>query len=357
MKRNLRICASFIAAGVLIGSLGWTGQVIEANGSAQAAAASQKKSSKEVVLKWNGKVLPQKGILSNGVTYVPATAVRDALGLPIKYDAKARAYTLGDGYNRLKAVVYASKDIGLSVNGLYIGEPGGQIIDGRLYIPYKVLSDYMGVQGQWNAAQKTLSMVPKKQNAITISAKTLKESTDKANIQVRYAQISGLGNDKAQSAINETLKQHAERFIEAAKEQVAEAPSPEPGMEYEFQGDFVVTYNAEGLLSILTSEYTYTGGAHGMTYRQGYTFSLEDGSLQSLGDVINLKGDGKKKLNDYVLKKFKANEGYLGGFEGVSDDADFYLKDGSAVLFFQLYEYTAYAYGFPEFELKLKEWK
>lgn len=357
MKRNLRVCASFIAAGVLIGSMGLTGQVIEASGSAKPAAVSQKTSNKEVALKWNGKALPQTGILLHGVTYVPAAAVRDAMGLPIKYDAKQRMYTLGDGYNRMRAVAYASSEVGLLVNGLYIGEPGGMIIDGRLYIPYKALSDYMGVQGQWNSAQKTLSMVPKKQNAITISTKTLNIPGDKANIQVQYAQISDLGNDKAESAINDTLKQHAERFAKAAKEQIAELPAPATGMEYAFEGDYVVTYNEEGLLSILTHEYTYTGGAHGMTYRKGYTFSLEDGSLKSLGDVINLKGEGKKKLNDYILKKFRDNEGYLGGFEGLSDNPDFYLKDGSAVLFFQLYEYTAYAYGFPEFELKLKEWK
>ena len=65
----------------------------------------------------------------------------------------------------------------------------------------------------------------------------------------------------------------------------------------------------------------------------------------------------KKKLDNRVLSELKKGGGYLGGFEGVPEDAEFYLKDNAVVLYFQLYEYTAYAYGFPEFELKLKEWK
>ena len=355
MNSNMKWCSAVLAAGVLLGGIGWQGTAAEAS-AAKAAVVSQKAAKSEVALKWNGKAIAQKGLLIQGSVYVPAAAVRDALGVPLKYDKKNKAYTLGKGYNQVTAAVYDAGEIGISVNGLYVGEPGGQMINGRLYIPFKVLSEYMGVQGQWNPSLKTLSMSAKKQNDITIGSETLKKSDKKASIEIRYPVISGLGNKDVQAKMNAVFKKHAETFLESSLKGLKEVPAPQNGVPYEYKGDFVVHYNAKGLLSLTSYEYTYSGGAHGMTYRTSHTFSLKDGKELKLGDVINLTGN-KQKLNDLVLNKMKKEGGYLGGFKGVPADADFYLKDNAAVLYFQLYEYTAYAYGFPEFELPLKAWK
>ncbi|WP_235439982.1 DUF3298 and DUF4163 domain-containing protein [Paenibacillus sp. DMB20] len=169
--------------------------------------------------------------------------------------------------------------------------------------------------------------------------------------------MSGLGNKDVQAKMNAVFKKHAETFLESSLKGLKEVPAPQNGVPYEYKGDFVVHYNAKGLLSLTSYEYTYSGGAHGMTYRTSHTFSLKDGKELKLSDVINLIGKNKQKLNDLVLNQMKKEGGYLGGFKGVPADADFYLKDNAAVLYFQLYEYTAYAYGFPEFELPLKAWK
>ncbi|UNK18679.1 DUF4163 domain-containing protein [Paenibacillus sp. N3/727] len=375
MGNKMKYGAAVIAAGVLLGGLGWSGQVVDASASkAKANIAAQKTVKSEVVLKWNGKALNQKGMLDHGAVYVPATAIRDALGIPLKYDTKSRTYTLGNSYNKLSAEVYANNKIYLTVNGYvynvggpnvdgylcYLKEPGGQIVNGRLYIPYKVLNEYMGVQGQWNSSLKSLSMTPKKQNSITIKSAALKKKVLNVEAVVNYPVVSGLENEQAQAEINKVLKKNAEDVIAGAEENLGlEPPSGTKfPSEYEFRGGFVVHYNAQGLLSITTDEYSYSGGAHGMTFRKSYTFSLKDGKQLKLGDFINMQGKNKQKLNNLVLNKVKEDGGYHPGeFKGVPADADFYLKNNAAVLYFQLYEYTSYASGFPQFELNLKEWK
>ena len=358
MNPKMKYSAAVIATSVLLGGLGWSGQAVDASApKAKAAVTTQKSAKSEVALKWNGKALSQKGMLDHGAVYVPATAIRDALGIPLKYDAKNKVYTIGNGYNKLSATVYGANEIGLTVNGYFVGEPEGKIVNGRLYIPYKVLNEYMGIQGQWSQSLKSLSMTQKKQNSITIKTETLKKKIQNTTAIMNYPVISGMENEEAQSKINKVLKKNMEDVFTRTEGDVGALPPSGKEGTYEFQGDYVVHYNAAGILSITAYDYSYTGGAHGMTFRNSFTFSLKDGKQLKLGDFINMQGSNKQKLNNLVLEKMKKEGGYLGGFKGVPADAQFYLKDNAVVLYFSLYEYTAYAYGFPQFELNLKEWK
>ncbi|GAB6928163.1 hypothetical protein JCM10914A_21460 [Paenibacillus sp. JCM 10914] len=357
MNTKFRVCATVIATGVLLGSLGMSGPAIDASATKPSVSTSQQaKNKNEVTLYWKGKALPQKGLVHHGITYIPATALRDHLGMPLKYDAKNKTYNIGNGYNKLSAVVYDASEIGILVNGSYVGEPGGQIIKGRLYLPYAAVSQYLGIQGQWSGSAKTLSLSEKKLNNITIKSVPLEKKIQGVESIVNYPVISGLDHAAAQAEINKVLKENAEGTMDII-EQGAGAFPEDPIIPYEFSGDFVVQYNQNDTLSIMTYNYSYTGGAHGMTFRNSYTFSLKDGKQMKLGDFINMQGENKQKLNNHVLTTMKKDGGYLGGFEGVPSDAEFYVKDNAAVLYFQLYEYTAYAFGFPEFELKLKDWK
>lgn len=360
MSLRMKYSAAVIATGILVGGIGINGQVVEASTSksiVNVATHNQKAVKTEVVLEWNGQGLSQKGILDHGTTYVPANALKDILGGSLKYDAKTKTYHFGKGYNQLSAVVYDANEIALMVNGYYVGEPGGKIVNGHLYIPYKVLNEYMGIQGSWNPSAKLLSMKAKKQNSIDITTATLKKDMAKVTAKVNYPVIRGMQNEESQTNINKVLKKNAEEVMAAFEENASELPASSKKFPYEFQGDFVIHRNAEGLLSITTYNYSFTGGAHGMTYRKSFTFSLENGKQMKLGEFINLQGKNKQKLNDLVLTTMKKDGGYLGGFKGVPADAEFYVNDHAAVLYFQLYDYTAYAYGFPEFELKFKDWK
>ncbi|MEK5234246.1 DUF4163 domain-containing protein [Paenibacillus sp. FSL L8-0470] len=340
--------AGLMAAGLLLG-----GALLPAETSQAAAAKTQAKvNSSLVVLKTNGTISQHTGIVSAGKVWVPVAFMRDSLGMPLTYDKTEKTYTIGNGITRTKLMV-SDYGTSITVNNYFLGEFEGKIINNRLYVPFDLLSDYLGYKGDWNAASGRLNVIKKTQNPITVTTETYSKDYKDAPIKLDYPQISGLDNAKAQAAINNTLKQTFLKYAEGAEKEIAiRAKDDRP---YEYEGGYVVTYNQDGVLSLVTSQYGYTGGAHGMTYRNAFTFSLKDGKQLLLGDLFGANPNYKKELNAKLAKLLKADGGYLGGFTGLNTEKDFYLKDGKAVLFFQLYEYTAYAAGFPEFTFTFKE--
>lgn len=153
--------------------------------------------------------------------------------------------------------------------------------------------------------------------------------------------------------MNDTLKESAMRFAAGAEKDISNRSGSEP--KYTYDIDYVVTYNQDGVISLVMSQYSDTGGAHGMTNREAFTFSLKDGKRLLLGDLFGANPNYKQQLNAKLNKLVKAEESYLGGFNGLNTEKYFYLKDDKVVLFFQLYEYTAYAAGFPEYTFSFKE--
>lgn len=337
-----------LAAGLLLG-----GGLLPAEAAQAAAAKTQVKADNaSVVLKVNGTITKQAGIFREGKVWVPVAFLRDNLGMPVVYDKTAKTYTIGKGISQVQLAV-SDYEISISVNNFYINEYTAKNINNRIYVPADLLSDYMGYKGDWNAASGRMNVVKKAQNAITITTESYIKDYKDAPIKVNYPQISGLANAEAQKAINATLKQTITKFITEAEAEVAK--KVEGDRPYEFDGGYVVTYNQDGILSLVTNQYSYLGGAHGMSYRNAFTFSLKDGKRLLLGNLFGANPNYKKELNAKLSKLIKAEGGYLGGFTGLNTEKNFYLKDGKVVIFFQLYEYTAYASGFPAYTFTFKE--
>ncbi|WP_348624059.1 DUF4163 domain-containing protein [Paenibacillus peoriae] len=317
-------------------------------------AASTKQATTQqpgITIQWNGKTLPAKGVQVNGSTMVPVAALRDSLGIPVSYDAKTTTYTVGSGYNKLY-IMASSSDAYVNVNGINTRSMDAKQIAGKLYIPMSLLKDYLGIDAQWNAGQKTVTLSKSQLNPITIASQTLPASSNaKVSYKIKYPQISGSKlNPEAQQAINHVLKKHAEGILAAGKKIMAEgeATTERP---YEFGNDFAIAYNKDGILSVIMQDYSYTGGAHGMTARKGYTFSLADGKLLQLSDVLKANPNYKKFLNADLKKKvdaIQAGEGF-GKFKELAADQNFYVTSSGVTIVFDLYDYAPYAYGIPEF--------
>ncbi|WP_151737716.1 PdaC/SigV domain-containing protein [Paenibacillus tengchongensis] len=343
--------AGVLAAGMLL-SGGWLpGETGEA-AAAPDPAAQSKAANSVIVLKADGKVTNQTGLYQDGKVWVPVTFLRDSLGMGISYDKANNAYTIGKGYNQVRIEVL---EYGIStyVNNYYLGDYDGRMMNNRLYVPAELLSDYLGYKGDLSLATGRLNVLKQAQNAITITTEVYASDREDAPIRIEYPQISGLANSEAQQTMNSMIKQSVQKFADASKEQISRKAEDE--RPYEFDGGYVITYNRNGVLSLVLDQYSYTGGAHGMSYRDAYTFSLKDGKRLLLGDLFGANPNYKKELNAKLSKQLKAEGGYLGGFTGLNTEKCFYLKDGRAVLFFQVYEYTAYASGFPEFTFTFRE--
>lgn len=121
-----------------------------------------------------------------------------------------------------------------------------------------------------------------------------------------------------------------------------------------------LAYNENGVVSVLFHDYMFAGGAHGGTTRYSYTFDLATGHEYSLGDLLGYRPDWLAEASAEIVRQFEERDIFqLNEFRGIEPDQPFYVKDGRAVVYFQQYEYTPYAYGFPEFELpwELRFWR
>ncbi|WP_019640053.1 PdaC/SigV domain-containing protein [Paenibacillus fonticola] len=320
----------------------------------KAAIASNKNAGPPiVVLKSNGVITQQNGLFIDGQTWIPVTFLRDVLNMPLQYDAASHMYSIGEGFR----TVHLSVDgdwIGIDVNGFYTPHLEGKLVNGRLFVPFRLLSDYLGYQGDWYSPTKRLNVMRSKENKLNIETVTVREETDKAVIHLAYPQISNLVNPEAEKSINEVLKKTNLRFEEWIEEQLQmrEDSSEHP---YEFKSSYAITYNAEGVLSLVIKKYEYTGGAHGMTDQEGYTFSLRDGKMLTMDDLFGTNKDYKLKLNEELTAQLQAIPEYFGGFTGVGPGTGFYVQAGKLKVFFQLYQYTPFSYGIPKFTIPFSE--
>ncbi|MDP4099471.1 DUF4163 domain-containing protein [Paenibacillus sp. P96] len=347
-KQTKRLGSLMLATAVIIG-----GATVSFSDLQAASSKTQTAQQTQVTLKWNGKTLQTKGLMIKGQTLIPVAALRDDLKLPVAYDASEKAYTIGANYNKLMITTGYDEPY-VNVNGVHTSDMQAQMIKGKLYIPIGHLKAYLGIDAAWNASAKTVSMTKGQLNSISIKAVSLsQEKTDTMNFDLKYPQLTG--SQAGITKINAVLKQHEEKVLADIKKQIKEIGDATADRPYDFESNYAVTYNRGGYISLIIDDYFYYGGAHGSTARIGYTFSLADGKQLGLGDVLKANPDYKKTLNNKLLKKVPASNGYLGDFKGLSNQPDFYVTGNGIVIFFQQYEYTAYAAGIPEFPFVYSE--
>lgn len=368
MHHKRHLGAAFLAIGLLCGGT-WApaglGYAASASSSVNAAASASPSltaivnkpvaAKNSVTLQYEGKTSSLRGMLVEGRSWIPVAFLRDDLKLPINYNPVSKTYTVGEGYRQLNIIQYEG-GITSYVNSYYIGEPAAKNINGRIYIPFQWVKNYLGYQGKWDASAKLLKIEKAQENKVTIVTSGYDKDSEQASIHLKYPQLKGNENKEAETAINNRIKEDVNVFRENMEKQLKERESQEvESNPYAFESSYIVTYNQNGVLSLLTEQYENLGGAHGMVMRKGYTFSLKDGKLLSLDDLFGANKNYSKQLNSKLSAKLDYFPGYFGGFKGLSDQPDFYLEPDNLKVFFQLYEYTPYAAGFPEFSIAFNE--
>ena len=103
------------------------------------------------------------------------------------------------------------------------------------------------------------------------------------------------------------------------------------------------------------SNYVYHyHAAHGMTVIKSLTFDLQKGKQAALKDLFKPGSDYVKRISDLIAVQIKERDiPLLVDFTAIKPDQDFYIADKALVVYFQLYEITPYAYGFPMFPISV----
>lgn len=127
-----------------------------------------------------------------------------------------------------------------------------------------------------------------------------------------------------------------------------------------FTGDYTVKLNKRGTLSIIIEIYSFTKGEErGTTIRKTINVSLKDARVYYLNDLFSRKIRKSKYigiLNEIIKNQIKSKGIKLTEeFESISIDQDYYLTENFLVIYFQMYEYTPFEYGFPEFEIDFED--
>jgi len=164
---------------------------------------------------------------------------------------------------------------------------------------------------------------------------------------IEYPIVTDLADTAIEDSINTAIRGLISDFIDK-KQASYDSIDVVDKKPMEFWVKHNVTANSHGILSIVFTLSSYAGGAHPMTEMKSLTYDLADGRLLSLAIVFDPAGDYVAPLSSIVKDSFAAQQlKLLQPFERIRSDQDFFIAADGLVLYFQLYEYTPYASGFP----------
>ncbi|MFP7477134.1 DUF3298 and DUF4163 domain-containing protein [Terribacillus saccharophilus] len=165
--------------------------------------------------------------------------------------------------------------------------------------------------------------------------------------ELKYPQVKHAGTPKLTRRINKDFKAYIEKAAIARKENI------EAGKKYnfdpDFQTDFEVKYNTDRKLSILTSSYIFTGGAHGSTAVESFNYDLKEKKRVYLTDILQTPSQ-LKKVQHYVFTYAKARpEIFYPDLKKedihLNENTAFFFTDEGIAIVFQQYDIAPYVSG------------
>lgn len=168
-------------------------------------------------------------------------------------------------------------------------------------------------------------------------------------LKIDYPVIVGMVNTAAQQQMNTAIRGVVNRLI------------IDQGYYQNHQttvrGWYELKNNQRGILSLNIINNAYTqGAAHGLTVIKSLTLDIETGKAYTLAELFKPGSNYVKVLSDMIRRQIKARDIILlDEFKQIRPDQDFYIADKCLVIYFQLYELTAYAFGFPMFPISVYE--
>ncbi|MEK3856401.1 DUF3298 and DUF4163 domain-containing protein [Cytobacillus sp. FSL H8-0458] len=180
-----------------------------------------------------------------------------------------------------------------------------------------------------------------------VGIKTMTISTGPTKV-VYYPRITGMQNKQLQELINNTILRQNQQLI---NEQTGNMDTT----VVDLYGYYEIKNNQRDVLSLSLNNYVYHyHAAHGMTVIKSLTFDLQKGKQVALKDLFKPGSDYVKKISDLIAVQIKERDiPLLVDFTAIKPDQDFYIADKALVVYFQLYEITPYAYGFPMFPISV----
>lgn len=307
-----------------------------------------------VRLSVQGVPLTTTGELVDGTTFVPVKALSAELGFTVAAPDPGRVTVAGPNAR----ITFSTSGSTAVVNGHEVRCDLPFEKSGQLMVPARFFLENMGYRVRWSGGPPcAVDLVPIELNDLVIGTVRERLETAFLVVDVQYPKVSGLESQAVQDAMNAYFSNRIKDLL--AQGYQSEKDSIEGGWATrnptEVVANYTVEFNEKGFLDLLFEDYLYTGGAHGMTTRSGYLIDVKTGkTYETLKDLFKDGTDYISLLSAEVKKQFDAlGLPLLQPFEQIRPDQGFYIKDGDLVIYTDLYEYTPYAAGFPEFRIPL----
>lgn len=204
------------------------------------------------------------------------------------------------------------------------------------------------------AATGTTSAASSKHAVITKA--TITANVEGLTTKISYPQVSGLKSRSAQNKINASFYNMASKALEEGKINAASLKSEGyTGEPCETDFGYKVKYNTKGILSVVFTDYQYSGGAHGYTIMTSKNIKLSNGKSIALRSMFTNKKAAVKKINSKIKSKIKSRKlTQLFKFRSIAKKQSYYITKKGITVFFQEYEYFPYADGIQHFTITHK---
>jgi hypothetical protein len=127
-----------------------------------------------------------------------------------------------------------------------------------------------------------------------------------------------------------------------------------------------IIYQSAKFISLATSIYSYTGGAHPNSYLVYKTYDLKTGNrvllddllVEGFEDKLNPAAEIEFRMNHEILPSIKLSDaGYFFEEDKFILNDNFAVMDGSLLFYFNPYEITSYAQGPEELQIGFSDYK
>lgn len=176
----------------------------------------------------------------------------------------------------------------------------------------------------------------------------MKQISNGPDQTVCFPRVVGWKSRPFERLMNRRIAKTTQQLID---ELAGDTPSTVKGM----LGWYEIKNNQRRVLSLTLANNTYHDmAAHPMTVMKSLTFDLEKEKECQLADLFKPGSNYVERISELVKLQLKERDiQTLVEFKEIRPDQDFYIADKVLVIYFQLYEITAYAFGFPMFPISV----
>ncbi len=246
----------------------------------------------------------QAPVIIEGRTLVPFRAVFEKMGADVKWfeDIKLCEASLG---GIVCDIEIGSKTVAIGDLSTVENDVPAQIINGRTMVPLRVLSEVLGADVEWDAADKKVSITPPtvydnevpEELDITFADASAENSENSVSVSYSYPVISDKVPFTAREKLNKLMKSDAEQ----AALSLAEASNENDAMTCETSCE----------AGILTVKYTASSGAleDEINYVVIFGAHIDSDKLEQYNKTGKALEEAEaKSVHNYTIKEYGENK-------------------------------------------------